>query len=134
MHFIRNMPYRLRSSIKVCLTFLYMHWLAENDGSEWELEYRSGDSWVPIKRITDIPPRYDVSVTKSTETVAATLIAKNGKPYATLALDRSVRDRVGVIDVKVENASQDATQDAEQGFEPRQFQILFDRLTGLQIH
>lgn len=86
-----------------------------------------------MKQLSQLPPRYTVSVTKSTEASAATVVHRNGHVWATVDLTRSIVDgRTGLVEVKVESAGDQCG--IEEKVVPRHYRLHFDRLTGLEIH
>jgi hypothetical protein len=95
----------------------------ENEGSEWIMDFKSGDQWVPITSLQNIPPRYTAAVTTFSEFQAGTKIFKNGNLWSNVSFNRRfIDDRVGVIEVNVNFEQKDVA--------PKSYKIEFDKLTG----
>jgi len=95
----------------------------ENEGSEWIMDYKNGEQWVPITSLKDIPPSYTIALTTFSEFKAGSKIFKNGALWSNVSFNRRfIDDLVGVVEVTVDFKETEAVS--------KSYVIKYDRLTG----
>jgi hypothetical protein len=98
---------------------------ANDDGSEWAIEYRTGEKTGWAATASALPPSYSLAVVRLAEFEATLTVTRNGDAWATTAIRRTcIGDRQGRVDVETRRVT-------GAGLECQS--IEFDRVTGKQI-